>query len=627
MCGITGAADSLPTDVLRARVEAMTRRLIHRGPDDAGTWASARGDVVFGHRRLKILDLSDAGHQPMTSADGRWTITYNGEIYNHREIRRDLEATGIRFRGHSDTEVLVEALARWGVYATLDRLNAMYAFAAHDAREQVVHLARDPLGEKPLYFAAGTSALIFASELKAFEAVRDVNRTIDPHAIAQYLRLGYVPAPFTPYEGVRKLRAGTRIEWRKGEGCTEFTHWSLGDVVARRHERQTDLDALEALLRDSVRLRLDADVPVGVFLSGGIDSTAITALAIESSPEVHTFTAGFDDPAYDERVAAQGVADHLGTTHCVLPIAADDGLALADTLMSHYDEPYSDPSAIPMMLISRAAKEHVTVCLSGDGGDEVFGGYNRYLLGTELWPRIARIPHPVRRVAGHAVRRLPPDAVDRFASRLPGTNRVRNAGDKLDRLATLLTTRRTEDLGERLVAIWPDELPLSRDSFPASDVEVPAGLSPTERLMYLDGVTTLPDQMLVKVDRASMAASLEVRAPMLDRRVVEAAWSAPADLRISTGETKRALREITRRHVPDDLVHRPKIGFDPPLGDWLRGPLRHWAEELLMPAKLDSVGLDSARIRATWNAHQRGRRNEYRLWSVLMLQSWMGGGV
>jgi asparagine synthase (glutamine-hydrolysing) len=643
MCGIAGIVATGDPAPLERAVATMTGCLAHRGPDGEGGWTDPDGGIVLGHRRLAVVGLGPGGRQPMASADGRWVVTYNGEVYNHRELRSQMEA-GHRFRGTSDTEVLVEAIARWGLDETLRRVNGMFAFGAWDRLHRRLHLVRDPIGEKPLYYAALGRGLAFASELKALEALEELDRAWDRSAVATYLRLGHFPSPLTPYERVSKVCPGEVVEVDAAGAAKGRPYWRLDEELADAPAGPPrgvlppgvpppgvpppGLDEIEGLIRDAVRLRLQADVPVGVFLSGGIDSSVVAALAVTAgSGPVRTFTVGFSDPAMDESADGRAVAEALGTRHEQLDVDVAEGIEVARGLPGVYDEPFCDPSAVPTLLLARAARQRVTVCLSGDGGDEVFGGYNRYLLGSELWPLVGRVPLPLRRGASRVLEAVPPAALDRTARLLPGRLAVRNPGDKLHRLATLLGTRDDAELPLRLVSIWPDRLPLAGRETPTAFTRPeswPAGLGPTEQLMYLDSVVTLPDLMLTKVDRASMACSLEVRVPLLDLRVVRAAWRAPG-LRLAGGQTKRALRLIAARHLPPGLLERPKMGFDPPLGAWLRGPLRAWAEDLLAPAALARTGLDAAPVRATWASFLRGRRLDYRVWSVLMLQAWAEG--
>lgn len=628
MCGIAGLLGVTP-DSSRAEVVAgMCDGVAHRGPDDHDIWHSEEVHCALGHRRLSIVDLSPTGRQPMVSADDRWVLSFNGEIYGHADLRAELAAEGARFRGTSDTEVFLEAIASWGLEATLGRLNGMFAFAAFDRRDQRLHLVRDPLGEKPLYWAEVGGGVAFASELPALRRCPGVPDDIDRRSTALFFRLGYIPAPFTALVGVHKLPAGHRLEVRLGETPTVVPYWDPSALLGQeRLPEAASFAEIEGLLTDSVRLRLVADVPVGVFLSSGLDSTCVAALAAQVTPHVKTFTVGFDEPSVDESDHAAEIARHLGTEHRTLAVSADAGLDLVDSIATAYGEPFADPSAIPTMLLSTAAREHVTVCLSGDGGDEVFGGYNRYLLGAAAWDRVGRVPAVARRLGARVVDRIDPAWADRLIrpDRGPRPLRVRNAGDKLERLATLLRTADEVDLAQRLVAIWPDELPIAARPHPTASDDPPAQLGDhdlVEQLMYLDTVTTLPDQMLTKVDRASMRSSLEVRVPLLDPRVVAAAWRAPDTLRLHEGQTKVALRRIASAHVPAQVLERPKIGFDPPLGRWLRGPLRPWAEDLLSVASLDRHGLDPDVVRPLWDRYVAGRPSDYRVWSVLMFQSW-----
>jgi asparagine synthase (glutamine-hydrolysing) len=643
VCGIAGVIDldrATSAEGLAATAKALADRIAHRGPDDHDVWVDASAGIAFGHRRLAIVDLSPTGHQPMTSADGRFTICFNGEIYNHRDLRAALEHGGHRFRGTSDTEVFVEALATYGLDATLEMVNGMFAFALWDAAEQTLHLVRDRLGEKPLYYATAGRRVVFASEMKALREIDGIDTTVDRAALASYMRLGYIPAPHTIHRGVQKLAAGTCVRV-SARGLTEQRpFWDLRSAADVARDNAASLsegaavDQLDELLRDAVSRRLQADVPVGVFLSGGVDSTAVTAIAQSVSREaVKTFTVAFAEHSHDESAAARAIADHLGTDHRVLPVAPRDALAEVDHLATRFDEPFADPSAVPTALISRLARQHVTVALSGDGGDEVFGGYNRTVYGARAWPRFDALPRPVRSALRRAVLAPSHSTYAHMADAVTKVGRgrfvTRNPADKVQRLGALLGARATTDVPAALVSIWGRPCDVVTDS-----EELPTALNDqgqwlatddmVEQMLYLDAVTTLPDQMLTKVDRSSMAASLEVRPPLLDHRVVELAWTMPTTFKVRPGSSKWVLRRVLDRYVPATLTAAPKMGFDPPLAAWLRGPLRDWAAQRLAPSELSASGLlRPAVVEQRWTEHLSGQRNwDYQLWAVLMFEEW-----
>jgi asparagine synthase (glutamine-hydrolysing) len=645
MCGIAGLLDPdwSGTDEELARLaRAMAGPLVHRGPDDEGTWCDAESGIGFGHRRLAVIDLSHAGHQPMVSADGRWVASYNGECYNAAELRAALPDRGRGLKGHCDTELVVEGVAAWGLRPTLERLDAMFALALWDRRDRTLHLVRDRLGEKPLYYAMHRDVVLFGSELRALMAYPGFDREIDRQALALLLRLNYVPAPRTIFTAARKLEAGTLVSVRPGlSGWPEPELWwdfpaAAEAAMAARPSGGTDsvaLEQLEAVLADSVARRLVADVPVGTFLSGGIDSTLVTALAqTRSSAPVRTFTVGFAGHARDEADHAEAVARHLGTTHTRIDLTPDDALHLVPDIGRYYDEPFADPSGLPTVLMCREARRHVTVALSGDGGDEAFGGYRRYTAGSALSRRMQAVPVSLRRATARALQSVPGtvwDGIDRGGQRLRPRPAGTDLGTRAHKLARLLSARSSREVYMSLVSAWDDAEAVVRGAPDANWAGPPplAGLeaSPAEQMMAWDTLSTLPDEMLVKVDRASMAFGLEVRPPLVGHKVLEAAWRLPPSLRIHGGVGKRALRLLVDRHVPRHLVDRPKTGFDPPLGVWLRGPLRDWAEDQLATARLRDQGLlDPVPVRACWDAHQAGRPGlEYALWAVLVFQAWL----
>lgn len=608
----------------------MALALQHRGPDDTDLWSEA--GIALAHRRLSIIDLSPQGRQPMRSADGRYVATYNGEIYNYEALRAALEKEGRAppWRGHSDTEVLLAAISAWGFESTLERLTGMFALAVWDRAERTLLLARDRLGEKPLYYGWAGSAFAFASELKAFRACAGFEARVNREALALYARYAYVPAPWSIYEGIRKLPAGAfvavsprHLEERRVGAPARY--WSLPDVVRKAKanpftgSEAEAVDALQGVLGAAVAGQMVSDVPLGAFLSGGIDSSLVVALMQKASRQpVKTFTIGFHEAQYDEAGHAKAVAAHLGTAHTELTVAPREAMDVIPRLPGIYDEPFADSSQIPTFLVAQLARRHVTVSLSGDGGDELFGGYNRY-----SWARrVERIPGALRSVAAGAIAALGPAA---WSAILP--LRVAQPADKLHKLGRILGARDREALYEKLVSLWHENPVLGAPALPgiAGRCEAVEGLAFEERMMYLDALTYLPDDILAKVDRAAMAVSLETRVPMLDHRVVEFAWRLPLGMKIADGKGKHLLRTLLARHVPRALFERPKMGFAVPLEDWLRGELREWAEALLDEKRLAREGyFDPAPVRRHWKEHLSGARNwQHPLWVVLMFGAWL----
>jgi asparagine synthase (glutamine-hydrolysing) len=657
VCGIAGVFDTAgatPADRLAALAATMAGTLVHRGPDDDGVWVDASAGVGLGFRRLAIIDLSSAGHQPMRSPAGRYTMVFNGEIYNHAQLRRAL-GPAVRLRGHSDTEVLLAAMDEWGVEAALRKSNGMFALAVFDARTGDLCLARDRLGEKPLYYGWLGDTLVFGSELKALRAHPDFPGTIDRGALALFLRYTFVPAPHTIYQGVRKLLPGTTVTFTAATSPGHFPpprpYWRLSGVAvigadeARTYsgDRQEAVDALHDLLLDATALRMTADVPVGAFLSGGVDSSAVVALMQAARPnvDVRTFTVAMPDIRFDESAAAEAVANHLGTEHTTVRLTGKEATDVITELPGVYDEPFADPSQIPSMLVARTAREHMTVAITGDGGDEVFAGYNRYVLGSDAWRKLRRLPGPARRGLRRGLLAVSPRRVDALMRRIepvtPARLRLRNPGDKVQKLTRLLDVASTggrngdggDVLYEALVSEWPDPSALTLGT-PEPSIFADTGDDLVSHgvvghMMLRDQLGVLPDGMLTKVDRASMAASLECRLPLLDHRVVELAWSLPLEWQLHDGRGKQLLRSVLDQYVPRELIDRPKTGFDPPIGKWLRGRLREWAEDLLDPRLLADQGwLDPEPVRQRWWEHQRRTRNwDYSLWTVLQFQAWL----
>ncbi|MCC7278815.1 MAG: asparagine synthase (glutamine-hydrolyzing) [Chromatiaceae bacterium] len=642
MCGFCGVLDpDLPgADALGAAVAAMNLTLVHRGPDDGGLWVDADAGIGLGHRRLSILDLSPLGHQPMISPCGRYVLAFNGEIYNHLVLRQTI-GDAFPWRGHSDTEVLLASISQRGLAVTLAELNGMFAFALWDRQTRRLSLARDRLGEKPLYYGWNRGRFLFGSELKALTAHPGWRGDLDRDALAAYFRLCFIPAPHSIYRGISKLEPGTFATLDLGhQQPTVQVYWSArnaaesGLAAPFDGSEATALMALEELLMDAVAMRMHADVPLGAFLSGGIDSTTVVALMqAQSARPVRTFTIGFHEAGYNEAEDARRTAAHLGTDHTELYVTAQDGLDTITRLPDLWDEPFADPSQIPTLLVSRMARRDVTVCLSGDGGDELFGGYSRYLWTRDTWRRIGRVPLALRRAVASAVTGINTRTWDRllapFAQFLPGLLRIANPGDRLHKAIDMLTGDSPEALYLRMLSHWKDPAslvigatePLTVLTDPKRRPRTP---SITESMMFMDSVLYLPDDILVKMDRASMGVGLEARVPLLDHRVYEFAWSLPLAWKVRGRLGKLPLRHIVARHVPPTLLDRPKMGFGVPLEEWLRGPLRDWAEDLLASERLqrDCI-LQPGPIRARWVEHLAGQRNwSYYLWDVLMFQAW-----
>ncbi|HEX3502171.1 MAG TPA: asparagine synthase (glutamine-hydrolyzing) [Xanthobacteraceae bacterium] len=642
MCGIAGFIGAVPNIAggdIGTIAEAMAKSIAYRGPDDQGIWMDPEAGTALVHRRLSIIDLSSAGHQPMLSADERYVISYNGEVYSFQAMAAELATRGHRFRGHSDTEVILESFAANGIEATLKQMIGMFAIALWDRRDRTLTLMRDRLGIKPLYWAKFGSTFMFGSELKALRAHPGWTPRIDQSAVAAFTRHNYIPAPRTIYEGVHKLEPGTilTLPWQGEPKISRF--WDARSVARNgsRHPLEAGdselTEQLESLLKDAVGRRMIADVPLGAFLSGGVDSSTVVALmqAAKSGP-VKSFSIGFDIEGYNEAHHAAAVARHLRTDHTELTVTAKEALDVIPRLPDFYDEPFADSSQIPTYLVSAMTRKYVTVALSGDGGDELFAGYNRYQLTQRFWRSLSLMPRALRNSTAAAITAVRPDRWTQLLGALPQRLRLPQAGDKMHKAASVLRLDSADAVYRRLVSHWePSEI------MPQVGIQIeePRGILDDAtlakdfpdllaRMQFLDLVTYLPDDILTKVDRASMAHALEARVPLIDHRVVEFAWRLPEHVKVRNGTSKWLLRQVLYRHVPPELIERPKMGFGIPLGEWLRGPLRDWAETLLGEQRLHEAGLlDATVVRRYWRDHLEGRRNwQYLLWDVLMLEAW-----
>jgi asparagine synthase (glutamine-hydrolysing) len=649
MCGLVGFLGGLAGDGQFADgvlLERMTKTLVTRGPDDAGYWVDEGCRVGLGHRRLSIVDLSPAGHQPMVSRSGRYVLVFNGEIYNHMDCRALLTTTGGAWRGHSDTETLLAGFEAWGIQETVKRCIGMFAFAVWDRDSQSLTLGRDRMGEKPLYYGwqgAGRQAtFLFGSELKALKAHPAFMAGIDRNALCLLMRHNYIPAPYSIYQGIAKLEAGCLLAVSLGQPEPRLErYWSTSSVAMSgcatpfMGTSAQAIEALEVLLKSAVQQQMMADVPLGAFLSGGIDSSTVVALMqAQSSRPVKTFTIGFNEEGYNEAVHAKAVAKHLGTEHTELYVSAQQALDVIPQLPSLYCEPFADSSQIPTFLVSQLARQQVTVSLSGDAGDELFCGYNRYLLANALWKKLSVLPAGSRRLVARGLTTLSPARWNALLGPLqrglPGSLRHANMGDKLHKAAGVLALGSVDELYLGLVSHWDDPASLviggtEPHTLLTGNGPPLVGLDNIQRMMALDVITYLPDDILVKIDRAGMGVSLEGRVPFLDHRVVEFAWTLPQSMKLRDGVGKWVLRQVLYRHLPKELVERPKMGFGVPIGDWLRGPLRDWAEDLLDEVRLRREGyFHPEPIRKKWEEHLTGARNwQYHLWDVLTFQAWL----
>jgi asparagine synthase (glutamine-hydrolysing) len=662
MCGFAGFIDFKGErgrqEELLAELRPMTDSLVHRGPDDSDYWADHSSGVALGHRRLSIIDLSPAGRQPMASPCGRYRIVFNGEIYNFKVLRPELERSGHRFRGHSDTEVLLAGCAQWGVEGALKRSVGMFAFALWDGYSRSLTIARDRMGEKPLYYGWVGARFVFASEVRALRHAVGWQGELSPQATTLFLRYGYVPTPYSIYRGIYKLPPATYLtiethtgtqqvispqpRWGRSNELAPIQYWSVREVAEHglanpvTDEREA-IETLETLLGESVNQQMIADVPLGAFLSAGVDSSSVVALMQRHSQRpVKTFTVGFTEKAFDEAVHARAISQHLGTDHTEMYLSAADSLGRIPTLSRVYDEPFADASQLPTLLLSEVVRRHVTVCLTGDGGDELFGGYNRYWWSERLWSLLHLWPQTFRRGVASAISSVPPgiwNIASKAGSRLmpaSAQSPQSTAAEKVAKIADAMASRDITHLYNNLVSYWKQPNAIVPNVVePASVIcaenRLEGASSEVQNMQYWDQTGYLSDDNLVKVDRASMAASLETRVPLLDHRIVEFSWRLPTSMKFRDGSGKWLLRQVLYRHVPRELIDRPKMGFSVPIGKWIRSELRDWAESLLSIDALRATGLlDEAPIRRAWADHIAGRRNlQAPLWAVLMLQSWL----
>lgn len=662
MCGIAGVFGETHRHPIKRVVQEMSNSLIHRGPDDDGVWVDDRGNLALGHRRLSILDLSSEGHQPMMSREERYAIAFNGEIYNHLELRNELEKGSlgdslIPWRGHSDTETLLACFSHWGIRKTLERSVGMFAIALWDRKEKLLYLARDRFGEKPLYYGWVNGAFVFGSELKAIRKFPGFSNPVDRNALSLYLRFSYVPSPHSIYQDIYKLEQGCiltiatdstsqppssvlKIPTSKNTISLD-RWWSLDSTItAATQQLITDeteaIDRLESALVDSIKLQSIADVPLGAFLSGGVDSSCIVALMqAHSAGSVKTFTIGFEEEGFNEAGFAKNVATHLGTQHVELYVSSSDALDMIPNLPQLYDEPFADSSQIPTHLVCRQARSQMKVALTGDAGDELFGGYNRYFWAERIWNKISWLPQPLRSGLASVINSISPASWDFMASPvnacLPAQRRFFLLGDKIHKLASRLrNVHDLDDLYMSLVSEWRDPASVvigsqEPETLLADRSQKQGRTEHQHRMMYWDAMTYLPDDILCKVDRAAMGIGLESRIPFLDHRVAELAWKIPLNMKIRNGQGKWILRQVLYKYIPKELIERTKTGFGVPVGEWLCGPLLEWAESLLDESRLKKEGyFNTTVVRQKWADHKAGTRNwTQSIWTILMFQAWL----
>ena len=646
MCGITGfISPHLSKDSFQKNIEFMTNKLEHRGPDDEGIWFDSNSGIALGHSRLSIIDLSIAGHQPMISECRRYYIVFNGEIYNHNSLRKELPES-IKWQGHSDTETLLNAISKWGLKRTLRKIVGMFAFALWDRSKKKLTLVRDRLGEKPLYFGFKGKTMLFGSELKSIEAFPGTPLDVSRDSLEIYLRYGFVPAPYSIYKGIYKLSPGNFIEFSidnvKARTIPESSkYWSFASIVKKQQSKQfsgSEIDAtnqLENLLKKSISGQLLGDVPLGAFLSSGIDSSTIVSLMQhQSSNPINTFTIGFKEFGYDESKSAKKISSYLGTKHCELFLTPNDALNIIPSLPRIYDEPFSDVSQIPTFLISQFASNNVKVCLSGDGGDELFCGYSRHIVAPRIWAILKNIPLKLRKIIANFIQKIPPSTWDNFYYTceifLPRYLRINFPGAKINKISDLIRYDTLYEIYLSLISSWssPQEIILNKNpnkefedskfsNFKLKDMH--------HQIMFMDTLNYLPNDILVKIDRAAMASSLETRLPFLDHRVIEFAWRIPLHMKLKNNRSKWLLRQVLQNYLPENLIEGPKKGFSVPIAEWLRGPLKNWVNDLLDEKLISSQNYFSAKpIKIKWEEHLSGKQDwSKQLWTILMFQSWL----
>jgi asparagine synthase (glutamine-hydrolysing) len=642
MCGLTGFiwnSDSKISHVARS-LDLMTDAINHRGPDSEGSWIDEKDCISIGHKRLSVLDLTSAGSQPMFSNSKRYVIAFNGEIYNHNTLRSLLNKEMV-WNGHSDTETLLACFEHWGVDKTLENLVGMYAIALYDSVEKVLYLVRDRMGEKPLYYGWNNGVFLFGSELKAIKSFPGFSGVVDRSALALYLQYDYVPAPFSIYKGIKKLPQGSYIKikmnsgrWDSKQILDPIEYWSLKDVAlsgqsntSKKSNEHKLIDKLDDVLSESIEQQMISDVPLGVFLSGGVDSSLVASLMQKNSMDkIQTYTVGFNERSYNEAEYAKKVALHLGTEHTELYVSPEQAIKVIPKLPLIYDEPFADSSQIPTFLVSEMAKKHVTVAISGDGGDELFGGYNRYTMACKIWKNVEKTPFFVRKALSKGITSVSPRMWDNLGSIIPQRLNIAHPGDKAYKFADILLASEIGDVYNRLVSHWENSCDIV---IGCNNINKPIYeshfINDEHNMMFLDSVTYLPDDILTKVDRASMASSLETRAPFLNHKVVEFAWNLPLDIKIRDSKGKWIVRKVLDKYVPNKLIDRPKMGFGIPIDSWLRGPLKDWAESLLDESRLKSEGFFHPEpIRKIWAEHLSKQGNwHHHLWSILMFQAWL----
>lgn len=647
MCGIAGKWNLNSSLDGMSEIRSMVAEMHHRGPDSNGVWADEKAGIFLGHARLSILDTSEGGAQPMHSGCGRYVISFNGEVYNFGALRNELSRKGHRFNSSSDTEVVLAAIVEWGLRQAVQRFVGMFAIAVWDREEQQLSLCRDRIGIKPLYYGMSGGSFVFASEMKPFRKVEGFDLEVNRDALTLLFRHSYIPTPYSIYQSVRKLQPGhilriSKDNLHRGEVATSEPYWEALSVVdtegggAFRGSAEEAIEELHDLLKDAVKLRMVSDVPLGAFLSGGIDSsTVISLMQAQSSSPVRTFSIGLHEDTFNEAAQAKAVANHIGTNHTEFYVSSKEAQDVIPQLPDLYDEPFSDSSQIPTFLVSKLAREHLTVALTGDGGDELFAGYNRHDLGQRIWKRFAGFPAPFRTLTANALR-VPSEgqwdrAFEFISPLLPEKMKIRLPGYRAHKLAEVIGIQKPEDMYFALVSHWrePEKLVIGgrepQTNLHAESNALSREVDFREKMMYLDLISYLPEDILAKVDRASMGASLEARVPLIDHRVVEFAWSLPLDYKIREGEGKWVLRKILEKYVPRELFERPKMGFGIPIGSWLKTDLRDWAENLLDEGKMRDQGyLNAAPIRQVWEEHLAGKSDwGYLIWDVLMFQGWL----